>query len=222
MVNKRRIVNKAKKIVGLYAITDPNLIPDPLLLKAVEDAITGGAKTVQYRNKQANNLTQLEQASQLGRLCKKHRVTFIINDDPHLALAVNADGVHLGQQDDKIAEARKLLGEQAIIGVSCYNQIENAHLAVAAGADYIAFGRFFPSKTKPKAVPADLSLIKQAKQQFDVPVVAIGGITRDNVEPLIAAGADAVAIINALFNDCNHIVNAALSFQPFFASHLHS
>lgn len=212
-------MNKAKKITGLYAITDPDLIPDPLLVKAVEDAIMGGARSIQYRNKQADNFTQLEQARQLGALCKKHQVTFIINDDPLLALAVNADGVHLGQQDGRIKDSRTLLGEQAIIGVSCYNRIENARLAVDAGADYIAFGRFFPSKTKPQAVQADLSLIRQAKQQFTVPVVAIGGISSDNAGSLIAAGVDAIAVIHALFSDNKNIVNAALSFQAFFTSH---
>ena len=207
------MVNK-KDFNGLYAITDPILTPAPLLLKAVEDAISGGANIVQYRNKLADDHTRLQQARQLRDLCTKNEVIFIINDDPQLALDVSADGVHLGQQDGGIADARKLLGKQALIGVSCYNRIENARLAVDAGADYIAFGRFFPSKTKPQAVQADLSLIKQAKQLFDIPVVAIGGINSDNVSHLVAEGVDAVAVINELFKNSNNIVNAALAFKP--------
>ena len=207
------MVNK-KDFNGLYAITDPILTPAPLLLKAVEDAISGGANIVQYRNKLADDHTRLQQARQLRDLCTKNEVIFIINDDPQLALDVSADGVHLGQQDGGIADARKLLGKQALIGVSCYNRIENARLAVDAGADYIAFGRFFPSKTKPQAVQADLSLIKQAKQLFDIPVVAIGGINSDNVSHLVAEGVDAVAVINELFKNSNNVVNAALAFKP--------
>ncbi len=212
----------AKNIAGLYAVTDPVLIPDARLLTAVEDAISGGAAVIQYRNKFADSDTRIKQARMLAALCKKHAVTYIINDDPQLAQTVHADGVHLGQQDGKMAEARKLLGKQAIIGVSCYNKLENAAQAVAEGADYIAFGRFFPSKTKPQAIQADLSLIKQAKQQFAIPVVAIGGITHHNAKTLIAAGVDAVAVIHALFNDCDAIVDAAASFQHFFAAHLKS
>jgi len=211
-LNKR----KASQIQGLYAITDPLLITDKLLFSSIESAILGGAKIIQYRNKLAPEATQYEQALQLSKLCQQHQVSFIINDDPTLAKAVNADGVHLGQGDKKIADARKILGEQAIIGVSCYNQISNAQHAIDQGADYIAFGRFFPSNTKPQAIQADLQLLEQARQQFSIPIVAIGGITLNNASEVIKNGADAIAVIHSLFHDTQEIYNTAKAYQAHF------
>lgn len=211
-LNKR----KASQIQGLYAITDPLLITDKLLFSSIESAILGGAKIIQYRNKLATEATQYEQALQLSKLCQQHQVSFIINDDPTLAKAVNADGVHLGQDDKKIADARKILGEQAIIGVSCYNQISNAQHAIEQGADYIAFGRFFPSNTKPHAIQADLQLLEQARQQLSIPIVAIGGITLDNASKVIKKGADAIAVIHSLFHDTQEIYNTAKAYQAHF------
>ena len=211
-LNKR----KASQIQGLYAITDPLLITDKLLFSSIESAILGGAKIIQYRNKLAPEATQYEQALQLSKLCQQHQVSFIINDDPTLAKAVNADGVHLGQGDKKIADARKILGEQAIIGVSCYNKISNAQHAIEQGADYIAFGRFFPSNTKPQAIQADLQLLEQARQQFSIPIVAIGGITLDNASGVIENGADAIAVIHSLFHDTQEIYNTAKAYQAHF------
>lgn len=209
---------KAKKIQGLYAITAPELIPPEEFIASIESAIIGGAQIIQYRNKTASESQRYQQASQLSRLCKQHKVCFIINDDPQLAKAVAADGVHVGKEDGKIADARKQLGDQAIIGVSCYNQLINAQKAIAQGADYVAFGRFFSSKTKPDAIQADLQLLDQASQQLNVPIVAIGGIKRDNAQELIKRGADAIAVINDLFHDKQEICNTARIYQELFSS----
>ncbi len=212
------VLEKTKKIQGLYAITAPELISPEALVSSIESAILGGAQVIQYRNKSASESQKYQEASQLSRLCKQHKVCFIINDDPQLAKAVNADGVHVGREDGKIADARKQLGEQAIIGVSCYNQLDNAQRAIDQGADYVAFGRFFPSKTKPDAVQADLQLLEQASQQLNAPIVAIGGIKRDNAQELIKRGADAIAVINDLFHDRYEIYNTAKIYEGFFNS----
>ena len=206
------------KIQGLYAISDPDLIPDNELLYCIEQAILGGIRVLQYRNKSASKDTQYQQAHELSTLCKRYQVCFIINDDPHLAYSVQADGVHVGKDDGKIADARQILGDQSIIGVSCYNSLENAHNAIAQGADYIAFGRFFPSKTKPNALQADLSLLKQARTQLQKPIVAIGGINRDNAPQLIQCGANSIAVINDLFHDKEQIYHTAKTYQHFFDS----
>lgn len=207
---------KFSMIQGLYAITAAELIPAEKLIASIEKAILGGAKIIQYRNKFASQSQQYQEASQLSQLCKQHNVCFIINDDPQLAKTVHADGVHVGKEDGKIADARSQLGKQAIIGVSCYNQIENAHKAISQGADYVAFGRFFPSKTKPHAMQADLQLLEQASQQLSVPIVAIGGVKQDNAQQLIKRGAHAVAVINDLFHDEQEIINTAKVYQAFF------
>jgi len=211
-----RISKQHSPIQGLYAITDPLLLSAENLISAVEQAILGGARVIQYRNKLASDTQQYEQALQLSALCKQYQVCFIINDDAQLAKQVAADGVHVGKDDGKIAEARKHLGEKAIIGVSCYNQLENAHQAIAQGADYVAFGRFFPSKTKPDAVQADLQLLEDAARQLTVPIVAIGGVTRNNASQLIYHGTDAIAVINDLFQDNQTIYNTAKTYQMLF------
>ena len=208
--------NKAGLIQGLYAITDAELIADNDLFTAVEAAILGGAKVIQYRNKSASQLQQYQQALQISSLCRQHHVLFIINDDPVLAREVNADGVHVGRDDGKIADARQQLGAHAIIGVSCYNQLKNAEDAIAQGADYVAFGRFFPSQTKPHALQAELSLLDQASRHLSVPIVAIGGITLHNARQLISHGADAIAVIHSLFHDKQEIMNTAKAYQALF------
>lgn len=212
------VLEKTKKIQGLYVITAPELILPEALVSSTESAILGGAQVIQYRNKSASESQKYQEAKQLSRLCKQYEVCFIINDDPQLAKIVNADGVHVGKEDGEIADARKLLGKQAIIGASCYNQLDNAEKAIAQGADYVAFGRFFPSKTKPDAIQAELQLLEQASQQLDVPIVAIGGIKRDNAHELIKRGADAIAVINDLFHDKQEICNTARIYQELFSS----
>ncbi|MEJ2434642.1 MAG: thiamine phosphate synthase [Pseudolabrys sp.] len=184
---------------GLYAITDPRLTPEPILLERVAAAIAGGAAMVQYRHKAADAATRRREAAALLALCRAHDVPLIVNDDLALARALGADGVHLGQGDADPGAAREALGAHALIGVSCYNEIERARRACAAGADYVAFGRFFASRTKPEAVHAEPTLLTRARAELDRPIVAIGGITPDNGAQLIAAGADMLAVIDALF-----------------------
>ncbi|MCR4347852.1 MAG: thiamine phosphate synthase [Sulfuricaulis sp.] len=192
------MVNKSR-IAGLYAIADTQYLDDARLLPAVGKAIAGGARVIQYRDKQHVADSRLGQAKEIAKLCRQHGALFIINDDLDLALKTQADGVHLGREDAALAKARERLGPRTIIGVSCYNELARAETAQAQGADYIAFGRFFPSRTKPQAVQASLDLLREAKKKLRIPVVAIGGITPENGAALIAAGADALAVIEGVF-----------------------
>jgi len=187
-------------IQGLYAITDSQLIAEPDFIPIVEAALQGGVKVLQYRDKTHDQTKRLAQASALKTLCHHYGVPLIINDDIALAQQIQADGVHLGRQDIRLHEARNQLGANAIIGISCYNQLPLAQQAVNNGADYIAFGRFFPSQTKPDAVSAPIDLLSQAHQQLSCPIVAIGGITPENGRQLLQAGADSLAVIHGLFN----------------------
>lgn len=194
---------RPRALRGLYAITDPRLTPEPILLERVGAAIAGGAAVVQYRHKGANETTRRREAEALLTLCRAQDVPLVINDDVALARAIGADGVHLGREDADPHAAREALGAEVIIGVSCYNEFDRARRACAAGADYVAFGRFFPSRTKPDAVQADPALLTRARTELDRPVVAIGGITPENGAQLIAAGADMLAVIDALFGQAD-------------------
>ncbi len=201
-----KVVNKCpsiKRHAGLYAIADTQYLDDAHLLPAVGEAITGGARIIQYRDKSHDTLTRLAQAKKISALCRQHGVLFIINDDVALAKESQADGVHLGREDAALTQAREQLGPQAIIGVSCYNDLARAEAAEKQGADYVAFGRFFPSRTKPQAVQASLVLLREAKRKLHIPVVAIGGITPENGASLIAAGADALAVIEGVFGQAD-------------------
>ena len=204
----------ATAIRGLYAIT-PGWADSARLFKAVVATLAGGARVLQYRNKQAQPALRLEQALGLSALCGKAGATFIINDDVELALEVDAHGVHLGETDGDIARARKRMGPSKLIGASCYNRFELAAPALAAGADHLAFGSVFVSGTKPGAVRAPLDLFGQARH-LSVPLVAIGGITTDNAASLIAAGASAVAVIGNLF-DADDIETRARVFAGLFS-----
>lgn len=184
---------------GLYVLTDGTLIPDEKLVPAVAAAIAGGAVMVQYRDKSTDANKRRWEAQYLVNLCRPLGVPLIINDDVALAAAVGAAGVHLGRDDGDIASARAALGPGAIIGVSCYNELERAVAAEAAGADYVAFGSFFGSSIKPNAVHANPALLAEAKQRLQIPVVAIGGISADNGALLVAAGADLLAVISDVF-----------------------
>jgi thiamine-phosphate pyrophosphorylase len=186
-------------LAGLYAIADTQYLDDAHLMPAVGKAIAGGARIVQYRDKKHGTTDRAQQAGELASLCRKHGALFIINDDVELAKQVQAAGVHLGREDASLAQARAQLGPMAIIGVSCYNDLARAVRAQAEGADYVAFGSFFPSRTKPQAVRAGLELLCEAKQKLHIPVVAIGGITPENGAHLLAAGADALAVIEGVF-----------------------
>jgi thiamine-phosphate pyrophosphorylase len=193
--------NKSARLRGLYGITDEHLLAHShALLSAVEDALRGGLSILQYRAKSLATAEQTRQAMALRRLCSEHDALFIINDDVELAKAVAADGVHVGRDDAAIASARDVLGAEAIIGVSCYNRLDLALQAQQHGADYVAFGRFFASQTKPRAVPAQPELLSRAKAGLDLPLCAIGGITTDNGTSLIEQGADMLAVIHDLFS----------------------
>lgn len=186
------------RISGLYAVT-PDEPDTALLVVGMRAALAGGASLVQYRNKTADAALRLTQAKALLAICRRQMVPFIINDHLDLALEIDADGLHLGGEDGAIAAARARLGSRKLIGASCYNLLQNALTAEREGADYVAFGSFFASGVKPGAVHAPLDLLQEAKRRVSVPVVAIGGITLANAPQLIAAGADSIAVISALF-----------------------
>ena len=185
-------------IRGLYVITDDRHDSVSQLVERVGQAIAGGARIVQYRAKHAPPEHRLDEATALTELCRRHAIPLIINDDVELALQVGA-GVHLGRDDTPLAAARQQLGERALIGISCYNRLDNAISAQRDGADYVAFGSFFPSPTKPGAVASPLSLLQQARQHLSIPIVAIGGITAGNGANLISAGASALAVVSGVF-----------------------
>ena len=185
---------------GLYAITDEHLMPESDFLSKAEQALLGGAGLIQYRDKSSDTKKRLRQASALKELCQQSSALLIINDDIELAHTVQADGVHLGKNDTSIGHARQQLGDGSIIGISCYDQLDLAIDAEKSGANYVAFGAFFASPTKPDAQTASLELLKAAKQQLQIPVCCIGGITADNANTLIEQGADMTAIITDLFS----------------------
>lgn len=202
------------RIRGLYAVT-PDGLEDRELQAQVEAALRGGAKLVQYRNKQAPPEVQRRQLRALLALCRRHDVPLIVNDDPRLAAEIGADGVHVGGEDPPVAAARAALGPNAIIGASCYDALDRAHAAREAGASYVAFGSVFPSTVKPDAVRAPLALLREAKNQVGLPVVAIGGITIGNAPQAVAAGADAIAVISALFHATDVCRAARELSKPF-------
>lgn len=199
---------------GLYAVTpdDPLL---PRMSALVREALAGGVKVVQYRNKVAPPPLFRAQAAELLRICRAAGALLIVNDNPEIAADIGADGVHVGREDGGAARARAIVGPGKIIGVSCYDDLSIAERAVAEGADYIAFGAMFPSSVKPGAVAAPLSLLTEAKARFDVPVCAIGGIKTSNVQTLIDAGADMAAVITDLF-DAPDIAARARAYQDLF------
>ena len=185
-------------IKGLYAVT-PDGLGTELLCEKVSAALQGGATMLQYRNKAANASLRLRQATALLALCRSFNVPLIINDHLDLCATIDADGLHLGATDCDLGAARRLLGAGKIIGASCYNQFDLAINAQQAGANYVAFGACFASNTKPNAPLASLDLFRRAKKELSIPTVAIGGITLQNAAQVKQAGADAVAVVNALF-----------------------
>ena len=200
---------------GLYAITAESHFSSEQLAQAVNAALRAGAKVIQYRAKSTQN--RLTEAKLLLAVCHVFQVPLIINDDVELALAIGAAGVHLGKDDGSIVEARRSLGEEAIVGVSCYNSVERALEAQVLGASYVAFGRFFPSSSKPNAPCAQLETLAAAKQCLHLPIVAIGGITPENGRLLIDAGADLLAVIDGVFG-AGDPEQSALAFKPLFAN----
>lgn len=185
----------------LYAITDSQLMPGQLLFDGVTAAVQGGCRLVQYRDKSADTKKRRREAEGLLEICRHHGARLIINDDPELAHIIGAHGVHMGQTDGDARAARQLLGPEAIVGITCHASLDFAQQALLDGASYIAFGRFFPSQTKPDAPPAPLSLISEAAARYpDTQVVAIGGITLENAATITRAGAHYIAVSHALFN----------------------
>jgi len=205
------------KLKGLYAIT-PEEPSTQVLARKVRLALAGGASIVQYRSKSADPAARRAQGEALLALCRASCVPLIVNDDLELAEAIGADGLHLGREDVPIAAARGRLGPAKILGASCYDQLALAAAARDAGADYVAFGSAFASRTKPGAVRASLALYREAKSRLGCPIVAIGGITSRNAQALIDAGVDSVAVIRALF-DAEDIEQRAREFAAMFVTH---
>ncbi len=201
---------------GVYALT-PETADTARLLARVEAALAGGVAAVQYRDKSADVARRHEQVSELAALCRRFGVPLIVNDDLRLADLAGADGVHLGRDDASVREARIILGPKKFVGASCYQSLDLARAAQAAGADYVAFGSFFASPTKPAAPRASIDLLREAGPAIQVPIVAIGGITLANAPTLIDAGADGVALLSALF-DAPDIRAAAAAFNQLFAT----
>lgn len=223
------------RLRGLYAIADTATLADGMearatrqggracgfatqpLLPAVEQALYGGARLIQYRDKSMEGARRRREGQALAALCRRFSAPLLINDDVELAADVQADGVHLGRDDPAVERARARLGKSALIGVSCYNQLARALDAERRGADYVAFGSFFPSPTKPDAVHASLELLTEARAKLRVPIVAIGGITPENGAALVAAGADVLAVIDGVFNQTD-IRAAARRYTALFRS----
>ena len=194
-------MTRATLPAGLYAVTDPALLPEAVLAERVAQAITGGAGVVQFRDKTPDAATRRRRAQAVLDACRAHGALCIINDDAELAAVLGADGVHLGRDDGNPAHARAIVGPDRLVGVSCYDQPALAAAAVAAGADYVAFGSVWPSATKPTAVRAPLELLATIARAATVPVVAIGGITRHTAARTIATGVHCIAVIRDLFGD---------------------
>lgn len=200
---------------GLYAIT-PDWDDTDKLLAAVDIALANGAAVLQYRHKRADAALRQLQAQALKDICQRYQVPLIINDHLDLALSVDADGLHLGGGDGELCAARGALGADKILGASCYQDLGRAEQAIAAGANYVAFGAAFPSATKPDAAHAPLALYEEAKLVLNVPVVAIGGITPFNMKPLLDAGVEHIAVIGALF-EAIHLERQTRRFVAGFA-----
>lgn len=202
-------------IRGLYLVT-PDCDDTELLCTTVALALQGGVSLVQYRHKTASDALRIEQASALLAICRTANIPLLINDHVALAVELDADGVHIGQHDLAIAETRAFVGKQKIIGASCYNRFELAEQAQADGADYVAFGACYPSPTKPNAPRAPADLFTRTRQSLSVPVVGIGGITLENAPSLIAAGADALAVITDIFQ-ARDVAARCRQYQSLFA-----
>lgn len=188
---------------GLYVITDKKLIKRNSFVETIEMAIKGGARIVQLREKETPDDVVVNLGKAIINVTKRYGVPLIINDSPELAKEIGADGVHLGGEDASIEQSRTLLGSEAIIGVSCYNQIERGINAVRSGADYVAFGTPYNTPTKPDREPTSIEILNQAVKLINIPIFAIGGITKDNVKPILKTGVDGIAVITSVFGSSN-------------------
>ena len=206
-------------ISGLYIITDKKLIDRENFLNKVESALKGGAKLVQLREKNTDKKEILLLGKKLLGITKKYYVPLIINDYPEIAHEIGADGVHLGQNDPDVKTARKILGNNKIIGVSCYNQIERGVNAVTEGADYIVFGTPYYTPTKPEREPTSLETLLEARDKFrDIPIFAIGGINESNAETIVNTGVDGIAVITGIFGS-EDPEKSARSLSSLFTHH---
>ncbi|RJG08104.1 thiamine phosphate synthase [Noviherbaspirillum cavernae] len=183
---------------GLYLVT-PDWDDTQKLLEVTESGLRGGAALVQYRHKTAGAELRKEQAGRLLALCRKYDRPFIVNDHVELCLELDADGIHVGGTDEAVARVRAAVGPNRIVGASCYGSIELARDACEAGASYIAFGGFYPSRVKKYPVTTPPEIVAQAKSEIPLPSVVIGGMTRENAAPLVAQGADMVAAISSVY-----------------------
>lgn len=189
----------AENIKGLYAIVDTATSDERIMFDKVSLVLAAGCRVLQYRDKSEDEYKRLLQARELRKLSDKAGAVFIINDDAELAMEVEADGVHCGKDDAGIEETRARF-PGLLIGASCYNSIKRAEQANDNGADYLAFGRFYSSLTKPQATSADIETLRLANRKFTLPIVAIGGIVAENAGILISSGASAVAVISGVFS----------------------
>jgi len=209
-------MNPDKAVRGLYVITPDGLSSDVLIARVAE-ALEGGARLVQYRRKGLDGSVKVIEARLIADLCRARNALFIVNDDPRLAAEVGADGVHLGSDDGSVGLARAILGGKAVVGVSCYDKLDLAVEAERCGADYVAFGSFFPSSVKPGAVRPPASLLSEARRVLSCPIVAIGGITLDRAAALVTAGADALAVISDVF-EASDVLFRASAYARLFES----
>jgi len=197
---------------GVYWLTPSGISDTRKLVSLAGEVLNGGVCMVQYREKSLTNKKRYDQALQLKKICAAYNVPFIVNDCLELAQSINADGVHIGKEDSSLELARSALGEKKIIGVSCYNDLDKAKKIVRNGADYIALGRFHPSKTKPNAPTCSLEILKNAANKISIPIIAIGGINLDNAPNLIRHGATHIAIIDAISKaKCSYLATKRLS-----------
>jgi len=210
-------VSTGQTIAGLYGITDSTLMPGDALLRKSELALRAGLRILQYRDKSTDAQRRAREAAALYALCREHGALFVVNDDAALAARIHAPALHVGRDDPPLAELRRHFGSSLCIGVSCYDELERAERAQAEGADYVAFGAFFPSPSKADTRRAPLSLLREARLRLRLPLVAIGGIRADNGAALVAAGADALAVISALFAT-DDVAAATHRFQALFAA----
>ncbi|MCF7534669.1 thiamine phosphate synthase [Pseudomonas petrae] len=204
------------RLRGLYAVTDSQLLAGKFL-SYVEAALDGGVTLLQYRDKSGDETRRLREASALLKLCERYKTRLIINDDAEVAARLGV-GVHLGQTDGSLPDARALLGHKAIVGATCHAQLELADKAKADGATYVAFGRFFNSQTKPGAPTCSLDLLSQARKRINLPIAVIGGITLENAAPLVAHGADLLAVVHGLFGaeTTQEVTRRAQAFNDLF------
>jgi thiamine-phosphate pyrophosphorylase len=199
---------------GLYLVT-PDWDDTEALIKATEIALTVGVGLLQYRHKTASGELRLEQASALLTLCRQHNVPFIVNDHIDLCLKLDADGIHVGGTDASVAVVRTLIGKEKILGASCYGDFSLAEQAQIAGASYVAFGGFYPSRVKKYEVSTPASIVSKAKAELTVPVCVIGGMTPENAKPLVKEGADMVAAISSVYSAAD-IATAVREFAALF------